>query len=102
MDDPLDAVEQLPIEAQIAVVVSVLRSTRNQLGRIEKKLDWVSRSIWALIATIVAGVAVYYLTVARLPRPAKTAPTPALSTKRRSSPVARPQAAPLVFTKLLP
>lgn len=83
-DDPLDEVLSLPIETQIAVTISVLRSTRNQLGRIEKKLDWVNRSIWALVATIVAGVAIYYLTVARTPvtptPPAKTAPPRAHST----------------------
>jgi hypothetical protein len=60
--DPLEAIHELPPETQVAVVVSVLRSTRNTMGRIERKVDWVLRALWSLIATIVIGVVVYAVT----------------------------------------
>lgn len=67
--DPLEAIEALPLPAQVAVVISVLRSTRNSQSRIERKLEWINRSIWTLIATIIAGLVLYAVTA---PRPSRT------------------------------
>lgn len=61
-DDPLDGWETLEPSAQIAVVVSVLRSTRNTCARIEKKVDWVGRALWTLVGTVIAGIIVYVVT----------------------------------------
>lgn len=70
--DPLEAIEQLPVAAQVAVVISVLRSTRNSQSRIERKLEWINRSIWTLIATIITGLVLYAVTA---PRPGRTTPS---------------------------
>lgn len=84
--DPLEAIEALPLPAQVAVVISVLRSTRNSQSRIERKLEWINRSIWTLIATIVAGLILYVLTA---PRP--TAPRSGTGTTTSSASSASPR-----------
>lgn len=59
--DPLEGIGSLPLETQVAVIVSVLRSVRASNSRIESKLDWLNRSLWTLIATVVAGVVIYWV-----------------------------------------
>lgn len=59
--DPLEGIGSLPLETQVAVIVSVLRSARASNARIESKLDWLNRSLWTLIATVVAGVVIYWI-----------------------------------------
>jgi hypothetical protein len=76
-NDPLEDIASLPVESQIAVTVSVLRSTRNTLARIEKKVDWVNRALWTLISTIVVGIVVYLVTsthVSPTPKPSSASP----------------------------
>lgn len=59
--DPLEGINALPLETQVAVLVSVMRTVRETSNRIETKLDWLNKSIWTLIVTIIAGVSVYWI-----------------------------------------
>jgi hypothetical protein len=87
-NDPLEDIAALPIETQIAVTVSVLRSTRNTLARIEKKVDWVNRALWTLISTIVVGIVVYLVTSTHVVP--QTKPSSAAPSKATSSQVSQP------------
>lgn len=62
MDDPLEGIMQLEHEAQVAVIVSVLKTTRNTMARVEKKLDWVYRTLLGAIITVICAVVVYLVT----------------------------------------
>lgn len=57
MEDPLEGILQLDPAAQVAVIVSVLRSTRNTQARLERKLDWINRAMWSLAAAITVAAA---------------------------------------------
>jgi len=75
-DDPLDDIYRLPVNEQLPVLISVLRTTRNSQARIERKVDWLQRSFVALIVSLLL-VAITVKFGAAAPSPAGNQAPPA-------------------------
>lgn len=80
MVDPLQGLEDRPIEAQVAVLANEVRNQRNTLSRVDGTTTWILRTLVALLITVVTGLGILVLTTPRQtpqqPSSTVTAPTP--------------------------
>lgn len=62
MVDPLEGLEHRPIDVQVAVLANEVRNQRNTLGDVERELSRTKQALWALVASIVAGIVIFLVT----------------------------------------
>lgn len=85
-DDPLqDILDLQSTEAQIAVIVSVLRSTRSTQVELRRKMDWMLRALWSMVASIVIGIIVFQVNATSSRRPADPAGVHSTSSSSRTA-----------------
>lgn len=72
MVDPLEGLEHRPIDVQVAVLANEVRNQRNTLGDVERELSRTKQALWALVASIVAGIVIFLVTQHHQPPPLKS------------------------------
>lgn len=57
--DPLEGLEQRPLETQVAVLANEVRNQRNTLSDVRDELRYMKRGFYGLIFTLGAGIILY-------------------------------------------
>jgi hypothetical protein len=81
MLDPLDGLENRPLEAQVAVLATEVRNQRNAISSLGSQTAGVQKALWYLIASIIIGIIVFVATTAL--RPSHSTPTTPTSASAR-------------------
>jgi amino acid transporter len=64
LSDPLEGLEQRPIESQVAVLANEMRNQRNALSDVKKELQYVKRALWGVVFTVIGGMLLFLFSVA--------------------------------------
>lgn len=62
--NPLEGIENRPVEVQVALLISEARNARNALEAVKNELTYMKRALYGLMFTILAGTIVFLITFA--------------------------------------
>lgn len=60
--DPLDGIEQRPLEVQVAVLCAELRNQRNMLSSVRSELGAVKKALYTVALTVTGSAVIFAIT----------------------------------------